>query len=904
MRELLRRIGWLFRRDRFDRELEEEMRHHLALKAEAAGGEGAALRQFGNITLLKEDSRAMWTFAFWEQLLQDVRYGLRSMAANKLFSAMAVLSLALGIGANTAIYSFMDAILMRSLPVPHPEELAVLNWLSTAPPAVVHGLNGTSLRNGKSGMFSPNFPFPAYEMLRENKDVVSALFGYAPAYELNLVARNQAEVARGLYVSGNFFSGLGIAPAAGRMIGEEDDRSGAAPVAVITYQYWQSRFAADPSVIGQSILINNIAFTIAGVGAPEFFGVDGSFAPTVFLPLHSMPIFSRKPEDEARRRFLDRNFYWVQMMGRLRPGVSLEQAQSVFGGLFHQYADSTAVTGKEKTTLPVLRVEGGAGGLDFLRRRYSKPLYVLMSMVGLILVIACANIANLLLARAAARRREFAIRLSLGAGRARVIRQLLTESVLLSFGGGMLGLLVAMWAIRSITWLLSDGHDDMALRATLDWPVLGFTAGLVLLTGILFGLAPAIQATGGPVAPALKEAGGGWSGRRRIGLGHTLLIGQIAISLLLVIAASLFVRTLSNLHSVELGFDRENLLIFSLNARQAGYKDEALAGFYGDLASRFRHIPGVRSASFSNFPLVAGYWNDQSLTIPGAPAPAGKRLSACVLSVDESFLSTMQTPVVLGREIQEREIASPHVAVVNQVFAAEFFPGQNPLGRHIGIGNPASDLEIIGVAKTALYNSLKEETPALVYIPYTQNLRGLGGVWFELRTAGSPMAVAGEVRRIVQRAAANVPIANMKTQTAQIDQTIAQERTFASLCACFAALALVIACVGLYGTMTYAAARRTREVGIRMALGAQRRSITWMMLRQVLALAALGLTIGLMIAWQTAHLVGSFLFGVKPADAIAVWGSAGILLLVALVAGYAPARRAARVDPVLALRNE
>jgi macrolide transport system ATP-binding/permease protein len=513
MREVLRRLRWLLHRDEFDRELEEEMRHHLAMKAESADTR-AALSQFGNLVLLKENCRAMWTFTFWEQFAQDLRYSFRTMAANKLFTAMAALSLALGIGANTAIYSFMNAILLRSLPVQHSEQLVILNWRSAGNAKVIHSLNGSMYRNGNSGSVSPDFPFPAYQMLREHNEVVSTLFAYAHAYEMNLVARNQAEVARGLYVSGSFYTGLGVTPAAGRLISDNDDRAGAPPVVVISYDFWQRRFASDPAAIGQTMLINHIPFTIAGVSAPGFFGVDSSFAPMVFLPIHVQPLFSREPAKETTQRFFNGNFYWVEMMGRLRPGATLAQAETILGGRFHQYVESTAVTPAEKTLLPELWAEAGAGGLDSLRRQYSKPLYVLMSMVGLILFIACANIANLLLARATARRREIAIRLSLGAGRRRVIRQLLTESVILSLGGGLLGLLVAMWAIPSITWLLSDGRNNVVLRASLDAQVLAFTGALALLTGILFGLAPAIQATGGPVASSLKEAriGGGAAG--------------------------------------------------------------------------------------------------------------------------------------------------------------------------------------------------------------------------------------------------------------------------------------------------------------------------------------------------------------------------------------------------------
>ena len=908
MNEILRRIRFLFHRAEYERDLEEEMRHHLALLEEDGRPGAAAHRQFGNVTSLKEESRSMWTFAILEQFAQDLRYALRNMAATPLFTATAVLSLALGIGANTAIYSFMDAILLRGLPVPHPEELAIAEWHVPRRSAVVKGINGSNRRYGKGGSASPNFPFSAYEILRSEKDIFSTLFAYTYAQNFNVITGGEAESIPGGFVSGNYFSGLGVPPAAGRLFGNADDRSGSPPVVVLAYAYWQRRFNGSPSVIGKSILLNNLPFTVVGVSAPGFFGVDPQTNPAFFLPIHAIPTLAAKPVEEERSRFLDDHFYWIEMMGRLLPGVGIEQAQAVMRSRFRAFAAGTAATPKDAEVLPELSLAEGASGLDTLRRQYSKPLYVLMIMVGLILAIACANLVNLLLARAAARRREIAIRLSLGASRGRIVRQMLTESVLLSVAGGALGLSVAFAGIRFITWLLANGREQFTLRAGLNWPVLGFTFALALVTGVLFGLVPAIQATKVDFTPALKESplqGSNASGRRfRPRLGQALIALQIAVSLLLVIGAGLFVRTLSNLQAIDVGFNRENVLLVNVNGRQAGYRDAALARFYSGLLDRFREIPGVRAASASNFPLVSRYTNSNSVVIPGRTAQPGDP-GANLLHIDPAFLETMEIPVLLGRNLKPADLASATVAVVNQKFASTYFGSESPIGRQFAIGKQTSPLlEIVGVARAAHYNSLQEDSQPVVYLPYTQNLAGLGQLFFEIRTAGPPLSAAGAVRRIVHDASSSVSIGEITTQAQRIDQTISQERTFAELGSCFAALALAIACVGLYGAMAYTVARRTGEIGIRMALGAQRSGIIYMVLREVLITTAAGLLLGYGAARLTTRFVESFLFRMQPNDFLAIVTAIGILLAAALAAGYVPAWRASRIDPASALRNE
>jgi len=908
--EYLRRLQYYLRRRQFEAELDEEMRHHLALKERDSEAAGTAQKQFGNVTLLKEDSRAMWAWTFWEQLMQDLRYAVRTMMANRAFTALAVLSLALGIGANTAIYSFMDSILLRSLPVSDPESLAVLNWHAKhdGRDFVMHGGNGSTHGDRKSGVTAGIFPFPAFELFQKSGSDFTSLFAYYPAEALNLTIKGRAEVASGEYVSGDYFRGLAVPPAAGRLLIADDDRVTAPPVAVLSHAFSQRRFGVAANGAGQSVLIDNVPFTVVGVTPPGFFGVDPAAAPDVYLPMHANVIVEAADQFGFRAAdYLDRNYYWVEVMARLRPGVSLAQAQATLAPQFQQWVAATAENDQERANLPALEVKEGGGGLDNLRREYSKPLFVLLALVGLILALACANVANLLLARAAARRREMALRLSVGAGRLRLIRQLLTESVLLAAMGGVLGILFAIWGIRFLTLLLANGQTAFTLHAQLNWHVLGAAAALSLLTGVLFGLAPAIQSTRVDVMPALKETRAGQTGARRslwrVSLSQVLVSGQIAISLLMLVAAGLFVRTLSNLQSVDLGFNREKVLLFELNAMQAGHKSQEISTFYGDLRKRLSEIPGVRNVTLSDrFLIRAGFMLPVSL--PGAEPNDANRL----LAVGPAFFSTMQIPILAGREILESDRpGSPAVVVINERFAKANFGGRNPLGQHLTLWKgkeAARDMEVIGVSKDARYGGLKGEIPPVAYIAYDQGYPEPDRMVYELRTAGDPLTYVNSVREIVHREDSRVPVANVKTQAADIDQTINQEIVFARLCTGFAILGLVIACVGLYGTVAYNVARRTGEIGIRMALGAQRGAVVRMILRQVFVLAAVGLAIGLPAALGASKLVESFLFGMKPNDPRALTLAVAILLGAALMAGYMPARKAARIDPMTALRHE
>jgi macrolide transport system ATP-binding/permease protein len=921
---LRNRLRFLFARERFDRELAEEMDFHREMLAAEKAREGldseaagvSARRQLGNTTLASERARDVWIVAWLDTLGADLRYAVRAMAANKTFAALAVLSLALGIGANTAIYSFMDSILLRSLPVPDPESLVVLNWHAkdTRDDFVMRGMSGTTYEDPRSGVTGGIFPFPAFELFQQYDSVFSTVFAHFQCWQIrrvNLTVNGQADIATGWNVSGGYFGGLGVPPAAGRLIFPDDDRPGAPAVAVLSYAFAQRRFGGAENAAGRAILVDNLPFTVIGVSPPGFFGVDPAAAPDVYLPVHTNELlgagkpFGFQPED-----YLARNYYWVQVMARLRPGVSRAQAQATLAPAFRQWVAGTATTDSQRANLPALVVDEGAGGLDSLRRRYSRPLLVLMTLVGLILALTCANVANLLLARGAARSREMALRLSVGAGRLRIVRQLMTESLLLASLGGALGVLFAVWGIRFLALLLASGRTDLMLRAELNWHVLGAAAALSLLTGVLFGLAPALQATRVDLMPARQASRAGPPAAtprfRRVGLSRLLIVSQIAISLLMLVAAGLFVRTLSNLQSIELGFSRENLLLFQLDARKAGHEEPEITAFYRELRKRFGAIPGVRHASLERDSIIHGE-HGLPIGVSGSPPDPANRY----LAVGPEFFTTMQIPIVAGRDFEDRDGAgSPAVAVVNEAFAKANFGGRSPLGKHLILreagegGRLARDMEIVGVSRNARYGGLTRAIPPVVYIPFDQGYPQPDQMVYALRTLGDPLRYVEQVREIVRRADARVPVAEVRTQAAEIDKSIGQEIALAKLCTAFAILAMAIACVGLYGTVSYNVARRTGEIGIRMALGARRGGIVRMVLREVLVLVAGGLAIGMITALATSRLVESFLYGMKPNDPWTLSSAVLTLLGSALLAAYAPARKASRVDPMRALRNE
>jgi macrolide transport system ATP-binding/permease protein len=909
---LIRRLRYWMDSGRRSEALREEMELHIAEKAAELQADGMtadcaraeARRRFGNVGLKCEESREIWFARFLSELAQDIRYGCRAMVANKAFSVLAVLSLALGIGANTTIYSFMESILLGSLPVGNPESLVVLNWHSRPPRDgkvwvhVMHGLQGLAWPGDKGDMVLGIFPYGAFETLREENPAFSTLFGYFSGRNKTLAICGQAASAATEYVSGEYFRGLAVSPAAGRLIDSEDDHPGAAPVAVVSFAASQNRFGGPPNAIGQSILVDNIPFTVIGVTPPEFFGVDPAAAPDLYLPLHTNLLVDGA---RAAKMYPDGNFYWIEMMGRLRPGISMAQAQAALAARFHQWVAATATTDGERAKLPALILNPGAAGLGSLRRRFSKPLYVLMTMAGLILAVACANVANLLLARAAARRREMAVRISLGAGRFRVVRQLLTESVMLAALGGAFGVLFAVWGMRSLAFLLSNGQPNFTLHAEINWHVLGMTAALSVICGLLFGLAPAIQSTRPDVVPALKNGNG--SGPRRFAQ-NILVVAQIVISFLILVAAGLFVRTLDKLHSVQLGYARENILLFSLDASQAGHRDPEMTAFYADLRKRFESIPGISSATLSQSSIISAGRAGPAIKGP-MKIGAATLDDARIMSAGPHFLTTMQIPILAGREIDDRDQpGSRPVAVISKELARTYFGDENPVGRRITLPDEKRDLDIIGVSGDVRYGGLKNEEDSAMTVFVAVSQFSADRVTYALHTTGDPMRFVQSVYEIVRVADSRIPVKNVVTQAAEIDRTISQELTFAKLCTGFAVLALLMACVGLYGTMSYTVERQVGEIGIRMAVGAQRGAVVWMVLRRVLLLAAAGLAISVPAALSLSRLVKSFLFETQPNDPGTLALAGVVLISAAILAGYGPARRASRIDPLAALRQE
>ncbi|HYP29039.1 MAG TPA: ABC transporter permease [Blastocatellia bacterium] len=828
-----------------------------------------------------------------DEMIQDLRYGMRMLFRSPVFTAVAVLSLALGIGANTAIFSLVNAVLLENLPVRNPEQLVLLRWIASGrniPPDSVSGF--LDLNFGQP--FSTSFSYPAFEDFRERNEVFSDVFAFSELGRLNVSIDGQAESAEGQIVSGDYYSGLGVQPVLGRTLAADDDRPvGAEPVAVISHAYWQRRFGGDPAAVGKVIYVNSSPFTIVGVTPPKFHGtLDLGVSPDITVPTGAQTLVMR-----GDSILTDRGNWWVQIIGRLKPGVTAEQAQAHLDAMFQQEVAELIKSSKEEKDPARVEVLPGGKGLTQTRGQLAGPLYIMVAVAVLVLAIACANIANLLLARSAMRQKEIAMRLALGASRLRLIRQLLTESALLAVIGGGLGLLLVYCTKDLLTGLLPGRSAALRLDVEPDVRVLAFTAAVSLLTGLLFGLAPAIRATKLDLAPDLKD-NARTANRSKTRLGKILLVSQVAISLLLLIGAGLFVRTLRNLENIELGFNRENLLIFKVDPTLNGYEGARAANLYEQMKERIEALPGVKAVGMSRHPLISG----------GAMISMVEGREHIFLQrVSPNFFETMEIPLLIGRNFTAGDNDnSSKVVIVNEAYARRFLSGENPIGRRVKLSrSPTSpELEVVGMVKDAMYSDLRIQFPPTVYLPYLQGLKGLREMTFEVRTINDPSEMMASVRRAVQEVDSNVPLFNMKTQEEQVNQALTEERLFARLSTLSGSLALTLACIGLYGLMSYSVARRTHEIGIRMALGAQPGAVRWLVMRETLLVIFLGVVLGLAAGLAAMQVISSMLFGLTATDPVTLLIAILILIAVTALAGYLPARRASRVDPMIALRYE
>jgi predicted permease len=910
-------------------ELDEEIRSHLrmAIRDRVERGEtperaeAAARREFGNVGLVKEVTRDMWGWGWWERLLQDIRYGLRFMRRGPGFTAIAVLTLALGIGANTAIFSVVDAVLLRSLPVKEPEQLVLFRSVG-GDRFDIGGHNGSITRDSSGQTIKSSFPYQTYTRFREQQSALSEVFAFG-TLSLNVNAFGQADVASGQAVSGNYYTALGVPAVVGRTLTDDDDNAAAPPVAVITHRYWHSRFDGDPAVIGKQINLNNNAFTVVGVTPPGFNGtMNVGSSPDVTIPI------AWESQLMAERSRMKNNIWWLRLMGRLKPGASMEEAQAQLSGVFQQSIlehraariSQAQAEGREApapldpNAPPRLAAFPGNQGETNTRLDYQIPLYTLFIVVGLVLLIACANVANLLLARAASRQREIAVRLALGASRGRLIRQLLTESLLLATLGGAFGLLLAFWFKDGLLAVSDWGGQQMsALEARLDLRVLVFTVALSWAAGILFGLAPAWRATRVDLAPALKDNFRSSNSSQRSLFTKALIVAQVALSLLLMIGAGLFLSTLVNLRRVDPGFNTSDLLLFDVEPGLSGYEKEPLANLYRQMSERIEAVPGVRSVTFSAHPLLARSETEAAFYLPAANAAGeGEARRAGIIyvhQVRENFLGAMEIPLLGGRALTARDdVRAPKVAIVNQTFAKQFLPDGSPLGKRFGLDPAeAGGIEIVGLALDAKYTSQRDKAPPTVYLPWAQELSALGSATFEVRTSGDPTSYVAAIRQAVREVDRDLPLKGIKTQAEQADETLAMERLFAKLFSLFGLLALVLAAVGLYGMLAWSVTQRKHEIGIRVALGASNSSVMKMILRQGLTLTLLGVVLGLAGASVLAmnlQSLSQMLYGIEPTDPMTFVVIAVFLMLVALVACYIPARRATKVDPLVALRYE
>jgi predicted permease len=831
----------------------------------------------------------------------DLRYALRTLARSPLFTAVAVLSLALGIGANTSIFSLLDQVLYRSLPVRDPKSLVVLH-------ADEHSPGMTSTDNGES-----SFSFPMYRDLRADLPGRRAVFSGMVAragVSVSISWNGQTERARAEVVSGNIFSVLGVSTAIGRAFTADDDGApGAHPVVMLSHDYWVRRFAGEPGVLNMKVAVNGHPMVVIGVASARFRGVLSGENPEVFIP-----IAMKREVTPTWDGLTDRRVRWLNILARLKPGVSPAQAQAAIQTVYRPILEAEVkqfpVHSKRAETLIVnqkLELEPAAQGINQLRQEWEKPLVALMALVGLVLLIACANVANLLLARAASRRREMAIRLALGAGRLSLLRQLLIESLVIALAGGLLGLLVSVWTTSALLRMLPTGATGGWIAATLDVRLLLFTLALSTFTGLLFGLAPALQASRAEVALALRDqrAALGSTGAARV--RRMLVVAQLSLSLLLLVGAGLFARSLFNLLRVDPGFRSERLLTFAIDPSLNGYSKERGFALFRDLQERLSRLPGVVAAGAASPGPLTHNNRGSNITVEGYQAREDEDMTVSRHSAGPGYFHALGTPLVRGREIGERDLTSPDkVVVVNEAFVRRYFGDRNPLGRHMMFGasdRQLPDRQIVGVVRNFKHDSLRETPKPAVFSTYT-NDDHLDRMEFYVRGDRDTAALGAQIRRLVQQMDAGLPVFDMQPVEIQVAESVEIDRLIAILSGAFGALATLLAGIGLYGVVAYTVARRTAEIGIRVALGAVPRDVLWLVMKDVGTLVICGLALGLPVALALGRLVESQLFGLKAADPAIYAGASLALVFVAVLSGLIPSSRAARIDPIEALRHE
>jgi predicted permease len=848
-------------------------------------------------------------------MLKDLRHAVRMLLHTKGWTAVVVLSLALGIGANTALFSAINGLLLTKVRAKDPDTLVRFRYAGRNDMVTNSSGYGFLSRTADGQDVRASFSYPMFQQFVADNRTMTDLFACAPFGRVNVVVDGNAELATAFISSGNYYRMLGVSARIGRTIVPEDDLPTAPPVAVISSKYWHSRFGSDPAAVGRTIRINNVVVTLVGVLPPDFTGVQQPVgeAPEVSVPLALDSQLNTNPFSTTPR-LMQPTSWWLQVMGRLKPGATAAQVQGNLERIFQSTAragfdsylrglsetERSTSGNRNRTEVPRLRVESGARGVYDVNTNDLRSVTILGVVVALVLLIVCANVANLLLSRATSRHKELSVRLSLGATRPRLIRQLLTECLLLASIGGALGIVVGYWGRQ----LLPGPTGQMT---ALDWRILAFVVAITGITGIVFGIAPALRGTGMNVSTALKESGRGVVGSRSI-LGKSLLVVQVAVSLVLLVGAGLFLRTLHNLRHVDVGFNPQNLLLFRVNPALNRYDEKRMIAFYRDMLDRLAAVPGVRGVAMSQPALLSGSVNSTDIYVQGRTYPAGRPQgdsnSINRLVISPSFFDVMGIRVVMGRGFTDRDNeTAPKVVVINEAAVRRYFPNENPLGHKFGSSpETTGQLEVVGVLHDAKYDSVRDQAPPTMYVPYPQTR--LGNAVVELRTAGIPSSVTSAVRDAVRQIDSNLPITDVSTQLEHVERRFLQEKLFAQAYSLFGGLALLLASVGLFGLMSYSVSRRTNEIGIRMALGAQGQDVLRLVMRESMILVAIGIAAGLVITFAAGRFVATLLFGLRPGDVPTMMLAIVLMVMVSGLAGYLPARRASRVDPMVALRYE